>query len=156
MRRLLVALLACTLIAPAVWAGNGKDNTGCGLGTMLFKDNADDSIIIQSLAVTTNGTLANQTFGITSGTSECQKPARIAATERVNEFVVANLDGLARDIAAGGGETVASLAELMEVPQEERPAYYRSLQAHFTEIFPRPDVSSAHVVETVVALRFPS
>ncbi|HSH69462.1 MAG: DUF3015 family protein [Deferrisomatales bacterium] len=155
MKKVLVVLLACALLAPAAFAGNGKDNTGCGLGTMLFKDSLDDSIIIQSLAVTTNGTSGNQTFGITSGTSECQKPMNIAATERVNEFVVANLDGLARDIAAGGGETVSSLAELMEVPPAQRAEYYRSLQAHFGEIFPRADVSSAHVVDTVVSLTFP-
>ena len=155
MRILLVVMLACVLAAPAAFAGNGKDNTGCGLGTMIFKDNIDDSILIQILAVTTNGTSGNQTFGITSGTSECQKPMNIAATERVNEFVVANLDSLARDIAAGGGETVSSLAELMEVPPAQRPAYYQTLQANFGEIFPRADVGSAHVVDTVVSLSTP-
>jgi hypothetical protein len=155
MKKLLVALLACALVAPAAFAGNGKDNTGCGLGTMIFKDSLDDSILIQILAVTTNGTSGNQTFGITSGTSECQKPMNIAATERVTEFVVANLDGLAKDIAAGGGETISTLAELMEVPPAQRPAYYQNLQAHFGEIFPRADVGSAHVVDTVVSLTFP-
>ena len=155
MKAFLAVLLVGALAAPAALAGNGVDNTGCGLGTLIFKDSLDDSILVQSLAVTTNGTFGNQTFGITSGTSECEKPERFAGKERVNEFVVANLDNLARDIAAGGGETVTTLAELLEVPPQQRPAYYDTLQAHFVEIFPRADVGSAHVVESVVALTYP-
>ncbi len=147
-----VALLCASvlLVAPLAWAGNAKDNTGCGLGTMLFGDQADDSIVLQSLAVTTNGTSANQTFGITSGTSECEKPSKIASTERMNEYVLANLDNLAKDIARGGGETVDGLADLMGIPEAERAAFVARLQGEFGRIFPNPDVDYAYVVDAIV------
>ncbi len=120
---------------------------------MLFGDQADDSILLQSFAVTTNGTSANQTFGITSGTSECERPSSFVQNRRVNEFVQANLDNLARDIARGGGETVSALADLLEVPAARRPSFYRRLQASFGQIFPTPDVGYAHVVDSIARLR---
>ncbi len=150
MKKLAVVLAVALFAAPAAWAGNAKDNTGCGLGTMLFGDQADDSIVLQSLAVTTNGTSANQTFGITSGTSECEKPSKIASTERMNEYVLANLDNLAKDIARGGGETIDGLADLMGIPAGDRAAFVGRLQAGFDRIFPNPDVDYAYVVDAIV------
>ena len=44
MKKVLVVLAACLLAAPSAFAGNAKANTGCGLGTMLFGDAADDSM----------------------------------------------------------------------------------------------------------------
>ncbi|QQR88624.1 MAG: DUF3015 family protein [Myxococcales bacterium] len=40
---------------------------GCGLGSMLI----DSDGFVQVFAATLNGTSGNQTFGITSGTSNC-------------------------------------------------------------------------------------
>src|SRR5690348_11977029 len=42
---------------------------GCGLGSLVFGPN--DAPVAQVLAATTNGTFASQTFGISSGTSNC-------------------------------------------------------------------------------------
>ncbi len=153
MRKMLVLFAACMLIAPSALAGNAKANTGCGLGTMLFGDAADDSILLQSFAVTTNGTFGNQTFGITSGTSECERPSSFVQNEKLEKFVLANLDNLARDIARGGGETLTALADLMEVPAAEREAFFRTLQANFDVIFPAADVEYAHVVDSIVGLQ---
>ncbi len=153
MKKILILCAAALLVAPGALAGNGKDNTGCGLGTMLFGDQADDSILLQSFAVTTNGTSGSQTFGITSGTSECERPSSFVRNRRVNEFVQANLDNLAGDIARGGGETVSALADLLEVPADRRPDFFRRLQANFRQIFPTPDVGYAHVVDSIARLQ---
>ena len=151
MKRALIALVAVALSAPAAFAGNGKANTGCGLGTMLFgSSQADDSIVLQILAVTTNGTFGTQTFGISSGTSECEQPASVVKNERLNEFIQANLDNLARDIARGQGETLSTLGELMAVPAADRETFSKKLQAHFVEIFPSSDVQYAHVTDTIL------
>ncbi|RMG93298.1 MAG: DUF3015 domain-containing protein [Candidatus Dadabacteria bacterium] len=112
----------------------------------------DDSILLQSLAVTTNGTSANQTFGITSGTSECEQPSSFVMNERVREFIHANLDHLARDIAQGDGESLNALADLMEIPSDRRPEVYGTLQSHFDEIFPTADVEYAHVADAIARL----
>jgi len=53
-------LLASTLpIASAIAAPN---NVGCGLGSTIFE--GESGLVKQVLAVTTNGTSGNQTFGI--------------------------------------------------------------------------------------------
>jgi hypothetical protein len=155
MKRIL-GIVAFTLIfAPTSFAaetGVARTNTGCGLGTVLFEGSANDSSLLQAFQATTNGTLGNQTFGVSSGTSECTQPKKFVQDERLNEFVYANLDTLAKDIAQGRGESVQTLAELMQVAPEKREAFYRNLQTHFAEIFPRENVEYAQVVDTIVQL----
>ena len=57
---------------------------GCGLGSLIFDA---DSGWTQIFAATTNGTSGNQTFGITSGTSNCDTgPTKQSA----KNFVTAN------------------------------------------------------------------
>jgi Protein of unknown function (DUF3015) len=147
----LILLFASTSFAAGM-GGVARNNTGCGLGTMLFQGNANDSSLLQAFQATTNGTLGNQTFGISSGTSECTQPKKFVENERLNEFVSANLDSLAKDIAQGEGESVQTLAELMKIAPEKREAFYRNLQTHFTEIFPLENVEYAQVVDTIVQL----
>lgn len=138
------------LTGTALAAGQAAANTGCGLGTMLWGSRADGSIMSQSLQATTNGTFGNQTFGITSGTLGCIQPANIAATERMIEFTAANLDNLAKDIARGQGESLDTLAELMVVPVQQRPALYGHLQANFDNIFLTGNERSGDVLDRIL------
>ena len=149
MKKIVLTFVAVMMVSSMALAAGG--NTGCGLGTMLFGQSelGLNTVLTQILAVTTNGTSGNQTFGITSGTSDCDQPSKWVSNEQVNKFVLANMDDLAKDIAAGQGETVSPLAELMEVPAESRDTFYSTLQANFDQIFPHPDVNYAHVVDTV-------
>ena len=55
--------------------GGGQNMAGCGLGSMLFKDN-NNTKGVQSTAATTNGIFDNQLFGITSGTLGCTGDTR--------------------------------------------------------------------------------
>ena len=133
-------------------SGDARKNVGCGLGTMLFQNNADDSTLMQSLQATTNGTFGTQTFGITSGTSECKQPSKFAKNDRLNEFMAANIDNLAKEIAMGRGETLEAFAELLQVPANERPEFYQKLQANFAKIFTSENVQLANVVDNVVTV----
>jgi len=130
-------------------AGTAHQNVGCGLGTMLFQNNADQSSLLQAFQATTNGTVGSQTFGVTSGTSECKQPTKFVSNERLNEFVVANMDNLAKDIARGNGETLEAFADLMQVPAEQRPEFYQKLQVSFAKIFTSESVVFANVVDNV-------
>ena len=102
------ALLALALTAPAAWAQEGEtaNSSGCGLGTMLFDGQA--GIGPQVLAVTTNGTSGNQTFGITSGTLGCTKDGVVRPPAEVRVLLMSSLDNLAADVARGQGETLVT------------------------------------------------
>lgn len=122
-------------------------NVGCGLGSILMKER--DATLYQVLAVTTNQTLWNQTIGITFGVFGCQQPAVFVENEKLKTFVAANMESLAQDMAAGSGESLVTVAELMDVPVEKRAVFYASLQSNFNEIFTSGSVESADVIENI-------
>jgi hypothetical protein len=144
------AVIAISLVfVGTVFAAQAHQNTGCGLGTLLFKSNADNSTLLQTLQSWTNGIFFNQSFGITFGTSECKQPRNFVNNERASEFAAANMDNLARDIAQGRGETLDAFAELMGVPAKKRPEFYQQLQSGFTRIFTSPGVQMASVMDNI-------
>src|SRR3569832_2346522 len=60
---IIASLLA---VAPMNMAVAAPNNVGCGGGTIIFEGQSGNTP--QVLAVTTNGTLGNQTFGSAAGT----------------------------------------------------------------------------------------
>ena len=145
MKKILVSVVAVAALSTAVFAGV-NDQTGCGLGAMIIKD--DSTALMLALQATTNGTSANQTFGITSGTSGCKK-TKLVMNERAEEFVASNMDQLAKEIAIGQGESVDTLAELLEV--EDKATFAASLQANYNSIYSADDVKMADVLDTISA-----
>jgi len=146
MNKLLFIASATALIATASFAKS--PNVGCGLGNQVITN--QDSVLMQIFAVTTNGTSGNQTFGITSGTSGCAKPAKFVSNNRANEFVAGNMDALALDISNGQGEALSTLATLLHV---SNPDHFASvLQANFEKIYTSSKVSSADVIDNIVSL----
>jgi len=152
MKKVLALFVALSFVAFAgtALAGQARSNTGCGLGSLLFENNADGSVVSQSFQATTNGIFGNQTFGITSGTLGCEQPSSIFKNDKLLAFTVDNMDGLARDISAGHGETLQTVAELMEIPASEQPAVFAKLQSNFNTIFVTGE-ESASVVLTRIA-----
>ena len=117
------------------------------MGTLLFE--GKDGLLQQVLAATTNGFLGTQTFGISSGTLDCNKPAKFASNEQLNNFVASNMDNLAKDAAMGHGEYVDTLAELMDVQASDRVEFSQMLQANFANIFTDGSVSHVEVIENI-------
>lgn len=149
MKRFMLALVLVSLVimpATLAFAAN-KQNTGCGLGYLIMQGN--DGLLYQILAVTTNGTFGNQTFGITSGTLECDKPGSFATREQLNRYVSENMDNLANDIARGQGEYLNTLAVLMEVSEGSRAEFYTRLQSNFSQIYPSSDITSVDVLTNI-------
>lgn len=127
----------------------GYGAAGCGLGSIVF---GNEPGFVQVFAATTNGTFHSQTFGITTGTSNCEKQAKFASNERLNEFVRANMDNLAKDVARGHGEALDTLAELLGISTEERGTVYTKLQSNFSTIFPSENTDVADVVDSIIVL----
>ncbi len=152
MKKLVLAAFVTLLFSSAAFAASGKANTGCGLGTVLWKGRADNSILSQALQATTNGSFGTQTFGISSGTLECGTPPEFAQNERLKEFVVANMDNLAKDIAVGRGESLNTFDELLQVPVDQRPEFNAKLQSSFGSIFTHDQIAYAEVMTNVATV----
>jgi hypothetical protein len=148
MKRALMGLVVVVALVSVVSvAGADQKNTGCGLGSMAFE--GQNGLMSQTFAVTTNGTFGNQTFGITSGTSNCDRAKSFTQNEKLNIFVADNMDGIAKDIAKGEGEYLDTMATLMEVTQAERPQLYTHLQKNFSRIYPSSGVTHADVLANI-------
>lgn len=146
MKKVLLSIVAVAALSTAGFA-TVNSQTGCGLGSQIIKD--DSSAVMLALQATTNGTSGNQTFGITSGTSGCKK-ARFVLNERAAEFVAANMDQLSREISMGKGESVETLAELLNV--ENKAEFASALQANYNAIYTSEKVDMANVLDNVASI----
>ena len=128
--------------------GTGRyGSAGCGLGSLAF---GDQKGAIQILAATTNGLFGTQTFGITSGTSNCGEAAVGSAGTKT--FIEGNREALAKDAARGSGETIDTLTVLAGC--KDKKAVGVALQKRFVELFPSENVPAEKVSENVMgALR---
>ena len=146
-----IAITAACLTGSAYAQGSIRDNCGCGLGTMALGDQ-NPSLVMQLVVTFLNAISGNQTFGITSGTLECEPHAGFASNKRILEYVGDNMDHLVMDIASGSGDSLAALADLMDVPQTARADLYATLQSHFDDIFPSEEVTALDVVKNIAVL----
>lgn len=115
----------------------------CGWGSKVF--DGQSGIAPQVLAVTTNGTFGNQTFGISSGTSGCTQDGTVSSTWQTAMFIDGNKKALARDTSAGQGETLDALAQLIGIEAKDKATFARVAQKNFAHIFPNADVSAEQI-----------
>jgi hypothetical protein len=147
MKKILGAVVVCSVMGLASNA-NAIDSTGgCGLGSMAWR--GQSGIIPQSLAITTNGIFGSNTFGVTFGTSGCDPNGRITGgTGRMMlSFLEDNMEQFAMDAAAGKGETIDTLAGIMNVDSAKLG---KEVQRNFAYIFPNDNVEAADVTLRVM------
>lgn len=110
------------------------NDAGCGLGSLIIKQNTK---VMQVLAATTNGTFGSQTFGITSGTSNCSANGLVQNEKQIQYFVEVNQEELTREMAAGRGEKISTLAALHGCATPAQiTAFNAKAQASFKTIVP--------------------
>ena len=139
---IIAAILTLSPIGVVLAASN---NVGCGVGSIIFK--GQSGVAPQVLAATTNGTLGNQTFGISSGTLGCDRDGVVDTPVKVSMFIDTNLDKLARDMAVGKGETLDSLASLIGVQDADKAAFFATTKSHFAEIIPSANANTQEVID---------
>jgi hypothetical protein len=138
-----LALFGGILMNPATGLAAGYGAAGCGLGSLVFGDSPG---IIQIFAATTNGITANQTFGITSGTSNCAGGGTASIMQET--FVSMNQSSLSRDVAAGQGEYLTTLGVLMGCEAGSQDVFATAMKDNHAKIF-TPDATPAQVLEHV-------
>lgn len=161
MKRFIVVSLSLCFSTPSYASAadtdkgaSGKDtkfNTGkygvagCGLGSLAFGNQKGP---IQILAATLNGTFGNQTFGITTGTSNCvDGGGETAALDQVN-FTKINYANLSNDASVGGGEFLDAYADLFGCDDIAKARFASVMKENHRAIFVS-DASADSVVETV-------
>ncbi len=102
---------------------------GCGLGSMVLE--GQTGLVMNVLAATLNGTSGGQTFGMSTGTSNCDVDEKTKVTS-VN-YIEANKIALANDIARGEGETLLSLSKIYNCGNIHNMG--STLQANYETIF---------------------
>ena len=111
---------------------------GCGLGNLVFGKES------QVLASTTNGTFGSQTFGITTGTSNCVGGDKMAA---LNNYIEVNKIALSNDVARGEGDTIVGLSKIMGC--SDSAVLGSALKSEYSELFTRPNVSTGELANGV-------
>ncbi len=145
--------LAMCAVAAAICFGTPAeaiDSTGgCGLGSMAWR--GQSGIIPQVLAMTTNNTLSNNTFGVTFGTSGCDPNGRV--TGGTGKMVLAvienNMEQFAMDASAGRGETIDTIAGILNVDSKELGA---KAQQNFAYLFTDENVGPADLTLKMMEL----
>lgn len=149
MKKLIFTSVAVLAFIGMSHMASAHDSTGCGLGSMAWR--GQSGAIPQVLAVTTNGIFGNQTFGISSGTSGCDPNGRITGgTQKMFfTFLENNMDQYAFDASRGSGETLTTIAGILNVPEEQVAAVS---QEHFNELFPNENVQVIAVATKLLDL----
>ena len=132
-----LSLLVALILSPIANAqefnvyGNGKYGlAGCGLGSLIFGTKPGP---VQIVAATFNATSGNQTFAITTGTSNCGK-GLFPQAEQVS-FLDNNLATLKKESAQGHGDTVVAYATLLGCNTSLVRPFGAALQAHHADVF---------------------
>ena len=143
---MLLLSLNLVLIVTLTWAGN-YGMAGCGLGALAFPNEKDKTS--QILAGTTNGTSGNQTFGISSETSECTTDGTIKSERAQEAFAEVNFESLAQEMAKGQGEHLTAFAQLLGCPNASLSEFGRLTQRNYTQIFSRDGMTPLDLVDAV-------
>jgi len=137
-------ILSLALVAGAFFALSANAaNTGmagCGLGSMAFQN---DNSKLQIVAALLNAIGGNQTFGITSGTSNCVDHGASASAM----YIAVNQESLKKDIARGEGESLNGLSQILKCSNTAE--LNAALQQNYSAIFPSNEVKSEDVNKNI-------
>jgi hypothetical protein len=108
-------------------SGAGYGIAGCGLGSIVFGAKPGK---VQIFASTTNGLYGNNTFGITSGTSNCDIPQM---GQQAAVYIEVNKEIVKKEAARGQGDTLVGLSHILNCSNEA--LFSQKVQQNYGQIF---------------------
>ncbi len=123
----------------------GFGDAGCGLGSIVFGNQQGG---VQVLASTTNGT-GIQTFGITTGTSNCNPAGLVKLEMEREEFAEKNYPTLVKEMAMGEGENLETLASLYGCSQDSHADFGSLVQENFSNIVKSDSTTSQEMLSSL-------
>lgn len=153
-------LCAALVFAAGIPAANAASYgpAGCGLGSMIFGPSGEmrkifnNGVLSEILAATTNGTFGSQTFGLTTGTSNCGSKGLFSYDREQEAFTEVAYDEISREMAKGEGEYLSAFATLMGCGADMQQKFAATTKAHYGEIFTEnaPPLQVVHSVRGVL------
>ncbi len=139
-------VLSLVSVSGSAIAASGFGDAGCGLGSIVF---GNEPGAVQVLASTTNGTFWSQTFGITTGTSNCN-PSGLVKLEKEREvFAKQNYSTLVKEMAMGEGESLDTLASLYGCSQDSLADFGSMTQDNFGSIVQSDSTTSEEMLSSL-------
>jgi len=145
-RNRFIAVATFLLLSPSVVSAAGYGQAGCGLGSEVM---GTEPGIKQVFAATTNGTSGSQTFGITSGTSNCGDHGLISLNKEREVFAQQNYTSLVKEMAQGKGETLSTLANLYQCPSNIHQEFGAMTQNKFDYLVPNDQITSIELLAKI-------
>lgn len=143
-----IYLLSAAVMIAAAPAQAIDSTGGCGLGSMAWR--GQSGIIPQVAAMTTNG-IASNTIGVTLGTSGCDPNGRV--TGGTGKLVLAvienNMEQFAMDVSAGRGETIETIAGILNVDSDKLGA---AAQQNFAYLFANDNVEAVDLTLKIIEI----
>jgi hypothetical protein len=129
---LMIGALFISLVSfsGSAFAKSGYADAGCGLGSLVF---GKEPGAVQVLASTSNA-IGIQTFGITSGTSNCNPAGLVKLEKEREEFAEKNYSTLVKEMAMGEGENLDTLASLYGCSENSHADFGSLAQENFSNI----------------------
>lgn len=141
MKKILIALMLVSSVSALA-----DSSTGCGLGSLIWKENSILSALFRS---TTNHSFSSQLFGITSGTSGCSKHSIVKRDMAPVYYAEANVQELKIDMARGEGEYLTTFAEALGCPDNLKGQFNAEAQKNFSTIFPNSKTTPLEMLNSV-------
>jgi hypothetical protein len=141
-------LLGCLLAGSSVTAFAGAaGGAECGWGQSLFEGQTGKPSHV--LALTTNATTGNNTFGVTSGTNGCSSGGTISYGGKSMVDVSALMNEFSEDVARGDGEVITAVAVSLGIKPEDRAEFKESLHDNYDKLFPSEDVTTDEMLSAM-------
>ena len=134
-----VVLVTCITLSGAAFAA-GYGGSGCGPGSLVAGTSPG---AIQLVGVSTNSTLKyTQLSAITTGFSNCNPQGLVKLEKEREVFAQTNFSSLVREMAAGEGENLNTLAGMYGCSQESYGEFSSLVQENFEHIVQSENTSS--------------
>lgn len=153
MKRAVLFLTATTIIAgatPALAAGYGA--AGCGPGSMIFKQNTKSEQLMSwgtNFAISVLLIPSIQQSAISTGVSNCGGSTSAVLAQEDELFVAENFESLAKEMAAGRGESLDTLAGLLGCSTNQRGSFASLTQQRYAVLFPDAGVGPHEMLATL-------
>ena len=138
--------IAVALLATSSSFTFADQDAGCGLGSALWA--GQSGLLPKVLASFTNAWVF-QSVSIAVGTFGCSRDGVVSSRVRVTMFTGSNADQLAKDMSVGHGETLSVLADLLGVPQHDKPVFFQATRENFGTIFAPANQTAGQVLDAI-------